>query len=328
MHRKLLQLAEDSLEAVGVKTRTMSPMDIAAEALNLRSTHTTSDFPLILADVSGKTLRDAYTEAPATFAPLARQITLPDFKSVKRNQLGEAPQLLKVIEGAEFTRGTVGEGKEEFALSTYGRVFAITRQAIVNDDMDAFSRLPMLFGRSARDLESDLVWAEITANANMGDGVALFHATHNNLAGAGAVISITTIGAGRTAMRKQKGVNAKQFVNSQAKYLVVPAALETVAEQFVSTNLLANASGSVNPFAGRLQVIAEPRLDANSLISWYMAADPSQIDLIEYAYLLGEDGPTLESRVGFDVDGLEIKCRHDFAAKVIDYRGLYKNPGA
>ncbi len=58
------------------------------------------------------------------------------------------------------------------------------------------------------------------------------------------------------------------------------------------------------------------------------AADPSQIDVLEYAYLEGENGPVVESRIGFDVDGLEIKCRHDFAAKAIDFRGLYKNPGA
>lgn len=247
---------------------------------------------------------------------------------MKRNQLGEAPQLQKVLEGAEFTRGTIGEGKEEYGLATYGRVFAITRQAIVNDDMDAFSRVPSLFGRSARDLESDLVWLQVTANGNMGDGVALFHATHGNLAGTGAVISVATLGAARAAMRAQKGVDKKQFINVTPKYLVVPVALETTAEQFVSSNLLASASGSVNPFAGKFQVVAEPRLDASSAISWYLAADPAQVDVVEYAYLDGQDGPMLESRVGFDVDGLEIKCRHDFAAKVIDFRGLYKNPGA
>ena len=38
-----------------------------------------------------------------------------------------------------------------------------------------------MFGRSARTLESDLAWAQITSNPTMGDGVALFHATHGNL---------------------------------------------------------------------------------------------------------------------------------------------------
>ena len=73
-----------------------------------------------------------------------------------------------------------------------------------------------------------------------------------------------------------------------------------------------------------LQVIAEPRLDAASAVSWYMAADPKQIDTIEYAYLEGQEGVYMESRVGFDVDGVELKARLDFAAKAIDWRGFWR----
>jgi len=77
-----------------------------------------------------------------------------------------------------------------------------------------------------------------------------------------------------------------------------------------------------------LQVIVDARLDANSATAWYLAADFNQIDTIEYAYLEGQNGVYIESRQGFDVDGMEIKARLDFAAKAIDYRGLYKNVGA
>lgn len=325
----MLRIAEAYLHQRGVRTSSLGKMQIAAQALGLTErAHTTSDFPLLLADVANKTLRRAYEEAPQTWAPISRRTTLPDFKPVKRLQIGEAPALLEVGEHGEFTFGTIGEGREQFQLATYGRRFAITRKALVNDDTDAFSRVPTLFGRAARNLESDTVWTQITSNPVMGDGVVLFHATHANLAGAGAVISVATIGAGRAAMRIQKGVDLVTLLNIFPAFLIVPAALETVADQFVSQNLLASSSTSVNPFAGRLQVIAEPRLDANSLISWYLASTPDQIDIIEYAYLEGEEGPMVESRVGWEVDGLEIKCREDFAAKVIDYRGLWKNPGA
>lgn len=328
----ILRIAEVYLNQIGVRTTSLSKMKIAGYALGLEQRapgmHTTSDFANLLADVANKTLRQAYNEAPQTWIPLARRTTLPDFKPVKRLQIGEAPALLEVGEHGEFTFGTIGEGKEQFQLVTYGRRFAITRKALVNDDTDAFSRVPTLFGRSARNLESDTVWKQITDNAAMGDTVALFHATHANLAGAGAVISVTTISAGRAAMRIQKGVDGVTLLNISPRYIVTPAAIETTADQLVSTALLAQQTSNVNVFAGRLQVIAEPRLDANSATAWYLAASPDQIDIIEYAYLEGEEGPMVESRVGWEVDGLEIKCREDFAAKVIDYRGLYKNPGA
>jgi hypothetical protein len=35
-----------------------------------------------------------------------------------------------------------------------------------------------------------------------------------------------------------------------------------------------------------------------------------------------------ETRQGFEVDGIEMKARMDFAAAAIDYRGLQKNAGS
>jgi hypothetical protein len=172
------------------------------------------------------------------------------------------------------------------------------------------------------------VWAQITSNPTMGDGVALFHANHGNLSGTSDAIAIAPIGAARAAMRQQKGVDAVQFLNLVPRLLIVPTGKETIADQFVSTNLLASQSSNVNPFGGRLTVVAEPRLDVASAVSWYLAASADQIDLVELAMLEGVDGPVVETQVGFKVDGIEVKCRHDVGAKVIDWRGFYKNPGA
>jgi hypothetical protein len=333
----LLDTARLYLSARGIRVTGMSKMELAGAALGLDTRgalHTASDFANLLADVTNKTLRRAYEEAPQTFTNIARQSSIPDFKPAKRLQIGEAPALLAVDDQGEFTRGTIGEGKEQYQLATYGRVFGISRKALINDDTDAFSRVPMLFGRSARNLESNLVWTQVLSNPNMADGVALFHATHANLSATSDAIAVASIGAGRAAMRKQTGVDGTTLINVNPVFLIVPPSKETLADQFVSTNLLASQSSSVNPFAGRLAVISEPRLEvgigavSGSAVSWYLAADPAQIDVVEYAYLEGENGPVVESRIGFDVDGLEIKCRHDFAAKVIDFRGLYKNPGA
>lgn len=329
---RLLETARYFFEARGIRTAGWGPLELASAALGLTAravSHTISDYPSVLADVANKSLRQAYMEAPQTFGPISRRVSLNDFKNRNVVQLGEAPTLDKVLEGAEFTRGTIGNGKETYALSTYGKVFAITRQALINDDLDAFSRVPMLFGRSARNLESDLAWKQITSNPTMAtDSVALFHATHSNLTGSGTVISVTSMGVARSAMRKQKGLDGVMRMNLQPKYLIVPTALETVADQLVSTALLAQQTSNVNVFSGRLTVITEPRLDDDSATAWYVAADPGQIDIIECGYLDGQDGPFVETRIGFEVDGLEIKARHDFAAKVLDFRGLYKNPGA
>ena len=317
----LLEIGRDLIEATGENTRGMDKMGLAQRAL------ATSDFPIILANVANKTLRAGYEAAPQTFRPFTKQTSAADFKAIHRSAVGDAPVLKKVNEHGEFTVGTIGEGKESYQLATYGRIVAITRQTIINDDLGAFADLPGKFGVAAANLESDIVWGIITANAALSDAVALFHANHGNLTGTGTAISVASLGVARAMMRKQTSLDGNP-INVGAQFLIVPAALELLAQQYTSSAFVAAKSSDLNPFAGTLQVLAEPRLDANSATAWYLAASPMQIDTIEYCYLEGNEGVYIESRNGFEVDGLEIKARLDFAAKAIDYRGLYKNNGA
>ena len=320
----LIEMARAFLEVEGVRVRGLARDEIATRAL-----HTTSDFPAILAGVTNRTLREAYDAAPRTFRPIARRATAADFKNIHRLQLGEAPQLEKVNEAGEFKRGTIGEAKESYRIETYGKVVGITRQVLINDDLDAFTRVPSLFGTAAATLESDVVWGIITANPAMADSKSLFHAGHSNLAASGAALEVANLAKARTAMARQTGLDGKTVLNIRPAFLVVPTSLELAAEQLLAQNIVPAKPGDVVPASIRsLAVISEPRLDpASGAVPWYLIANPAAIDTIEYAYLEGQDGVAIETRMGFDVDGIEIKARLDFGAKAIDWRGLFKNPG-
>lgn len=333
----LIELARSSLDFAGVDTRGMAKMHLASDALRLGGLHNTSDFPAILANVANKTLRAGYEAAPQTWRPFTREVTLPDFKEKSRVQLGEAPQLEKVLENGEFKRGTIGEGKEAYSLFTYGKIVGITRQAIINDDLNAFTRIPRAFGIQAAQLESDLVWAQIIGNPVMGDGTALFHANHGNL-GAAAGIDVTSLAAAFEAMRLQKGLDGKTFLNLTPRFLIVPVAAVLKAMQLL-TSITPNQSSNVVPdYIAKLTPISEPRLDggfvnpatgavvAGSRFNWFLAADPAMSDTVEIGYLEGNRGVYTETRNGFDIDGVEVKVRIDAGAKVIDWRSFYKNP--
>lgn len=319
----LLEIGRECCEIRGLKHRGLSKMKVAELAFRAGGQHTSADFPLILANVANKTLRDAYQETPQTFTMLGRRGTIPDFKPVSRTQLGAVSTLVKVNEAGEYTYGTVGEAAESFKLGTYGKILSFTRQAMVNDDTNAFSRIPAAFGASARRMESDVFWAVVTANANMADGVALFHATHANL-GAQILADATDVDELYQLISLQKGL-AQEVLNLQPRFLVVPNQLAVKAWQLVVATTQPAQDANTNPFKGRLEPVVEPRLSAASASIWYMFADPAQIDTIEYAYLEGEEGPQVETKDGWDVDGMEIKCRSDFAAKAIDWRGMAKS---
>lgn len=313
------------LRARGQRTTNMSKSELAERMLQRAGLHSTSDFPSLLADVANKTLRAAYEAAPQTWRDLAQVVSLTDFKPSRMLQIGDAPALDEILEHGEFTSGTIAEAKETVQLKTYGKIFGITRTALINDDLNAFAQVPAAFGRKAADKQSDLAWAQITSNPTMGDTVALFHATHGNLSGSADAISVASIGAGRTAMRLQKGIDGVTPLNLSPTRLIVPAALETLADQFVSTALLANQSSVVNPFAGRLQVVSEPRLDANSATAWYLAAAQAQAPALYFVTLDGNEGPDVRQEEGFVMDGLRFRCRLDVAFKAADFRALYKN---
>ncbi|EIE53132.1 peptidase U35, phage prohead HK97 [Citreicella sp. 357] len=313
-----VDLARDCLQRSGGGFTGLSAATIITRAL-----HTTSDFPLILGDAVGRELRRAYETAPSGVRMLARQTTARDFRAKRALQFGEGPELKKVLEGGEFQSGTIEESAETYSVETFGRIFGISRQALINDDLGAFTQIPAKLGNTARAFEAGQLVAKLIANPAMSDGKAVFHADHGNLAASGAALSITTLTAARTAMRRQTGL-AGEPINAAPYAVVVPPELETVAEQLL-TQINATNTDDVNPF-GKLMLAVEPRLTDTG--AWYVAADPATIDGLEYAYLEGAPGPQIETRQGFEVDGVQIKVRLDFGCGWIDHRGWYMNEGA
>lgn len=329
---RLIDMARESVEIVGGSVRGMTPQEIARAALGCdRSAvraagmHTTSDFPLLLGSTVNRTLRSAYELAPQTWRPLGRQTSVPDFRAVTRAALGDISALEKVNEHGEYKYGTLGEEGVPLKVAKFGKIIAITWEAVVNDDLGALTRIPQALGAAAAQTESDLIWALLLNNPNFVDGTPVFDAAHGNLAAGGGAINTTTLAAARAAMRKQKS-KAGHFLNIGPEYLVVGPDKELEAFQFTSSQYVPAKNADINDSRNTsLTVIVDARITGNQ---WYLYASPGVVDTFEYAYLEGEQGVFTETREGFEVDGMEIKARLVFGAAWIDYRGAYKNAGA
>jgi len=320
----LLDIAKECLAVQGIRWQSKNRTEIAQLAFQ-----STSDFPFILADVANKSLRAGYEQVESQWRLLASRRTAADFKTVKELTLDSSSRLEKVPESGEFKHGSLVEGKESWGLSTYGKIISITRQAIINDDLGAFTRTPQLLGQEVAMLEADTVYGIVTANGAMRDTFALFATQHSNIATTPAVINVDNLSIMRVMLMTQTSTGGK-VLGVQPKYLLAPAAISQVAEQYCSSNFVAATSANINPLAGKLVPIIEGRLDAADANAWYLFADPNTPNstVLIYAYLEGQEGPYTETRNGFDVDGTEIKIRHDFAAAAIDWRGAVYNAGA
>ena len=317
----LRELARASLTERGVGVATYNPMQMIGMAF----THSTSDFGNILLDVANKAILLGWEENEETFEKWTKKGQLSDFKTAHRVGLGAFPSLRQVREGAEYKYVTLDDKGETIALATYGELFSITRQAIINDDMNMLTDVPMKFGRAAKATVGDLVYAVLIDNEKMSDKKALFSADHKNMITGG--MDVETISAGRTAMRQQK--EGERSLNIRPAFMLVPTTLETQAIQVVKSGSVKGAdvnANIINPVRDLAEIIAEPRLDDASEKDWYMASRQGS-DTIEVAYLNGIDIPYIDQLEGFTSDGVTTKVRIDAGVAPVDYRGLLKVSG-
>jgi len=321
----LQEIARACAERAGVNVRGMDRLSMIGAAF----THHSSDFPLLLANVSQKALLAGYNDTPELFPQFTRAVNVSDFKAATLAGLGLFSNLDIVRENGEYKYGTFSEAGTTIQLATYGKLFSISRQAIINDDLNAFTDVPRKMGAAAKRTVGAAVINLLTSNPTLSDSVTLFHATHNNLL-TGAAISTTSVDAMAASMAKQTGPGGVGTVMVPLKYLVVPIALRGLAltvkqSQFEVTSNKNNTTPNI--VRDTFEVIGDPRLDAASAAVWYGVADPSQCDGIVVAYLDGQQEPYLEAKDGWNVDGTEFKVRIDAAAGIGDHRGLAKNPG-
>ena len=319
----MVEMARESLRRESGSTVNFGDnMELARAAIN-----STSTFPAIMSNLANKSVMVGFNEAETTYQIWAGKGSNRDFKEAARVALSEAGTLELVPEGGQFKQDSFGEASARTKVATYGKLFSLTRQAIINDDLGLFSKIATKYGSAAKRLVNKMVYAQLTGNVKMQDNVALFDAKHGNVAGTGEALSVKAIAKAITAMRRQKGIKGEATLNITPKYLVVPPELEMTAYQIVNSTAAVDGvnSGVANPYKGRFIVVADAELTDPD--AWYLVADATQHDTIEVTYLNGVETPRLETRQGFDVDGIEYKVAFDCGVSALDFRGIFKNAG-
>lgn len=333
----LLRLGEEWMRMNGVQTSRMTTIQIADKLLRLRGEYLiangVSQFTHILLDAFNKSLLSAFNEAPQTWSRWCAIRDVADFKNINAISLSEAPNLVAVNEKGEYTEASFNDRKETYALGTKGLRYTLSRQAIISDDMSAFDRIPLLFGRASMRYIESAAWANITANAAMADGYTLFDNTNHRNNPTAAALSSTSLSAAITAFSNQTGFGADSaYIGAIPKLLLVPTDLVWTADIIAgSPNLPEATMPSIpNPAARyRLEVIPSPYLHANSTTAWYLLADPRDIPTVEIAFLQGTNrGPEAFEKDQVDPDGRVYHVRLDIGSDVAAFEGALKNNGA
>jgi len=294
--------------------------------------HGVSDFAYITTEVMNRSLLAQYERRAANWVPLAgTPMEASDFRELHAARFGGSFQLKTVQENGEYEEATLVDQAEGLKVERRGRKINITFEAVVNDDMGAFNRIPQEFAVASRLMEATMVWSLIRKNAALkSDGKSIFHADHNNIA-TGGKISPVTVGNARKLMWEQRAYGSEDadedFLMIEPDLLIVPPALETDAGRFVSDFTPAKTDDA-NPYRSSVTPIVAPHLGkvaGGSDEVWYLGS--SDLPPISVAYLEGYQAPVVRTVEGMNPDMVTMTARHIFGAATSEFRGIVKNPG-
>lgn len=334
-----VELARLSLERQGVKTRGMDKMALLGLAMTHRSAgayQATSDFANMLENVMGKVLLGAYESQVTTYDQICGTETLPDFRASNRYRSGSVDSLDDIAEHGEYKNGVIPDAAK-YAVSTgrKGKIFALSREALMNDDMGALTNLAQEFGRaSGRTLEKAF-YALIGLNGGLGptmaDGQPYFHANRANVNATGSALTVLGLDADRVVMRAQKDPAGQDFLTITPKILLVPDSLYGTSRVINDSTKDPDANNKLErkniAFGMFDNIIGTPRLTAASTRR-YLFADPGQVAAFVVAYLEGHGrGPILESQNGWRIDGVEWKVTLYAKVQPGDPKGALTNAG-
>ena len=328
----MMEMARHCLEANNISTRMMDRSTLAKTALMMNG-QSTSNFPVILENTMHKTLQAAYAQQPDTWSRFCRTGTVTDFRPHYRYRMGSLEDIKTVTEDGEFKNIKINDAERNvISAGTKGGIIAITRQTIINDDMNAFMDLSMMLGRAARRTIENDVYALLALNSGLGptmpDSNPLFDAAHVNI-GTGSALGVAGLEADRVLLSQQRDVDSNEYLDLRPAILLVPVGLggdaRTINDMQYDSDSTA-ASVKPNKVRGLFSDIVDtPRLSGTRR---YIFADPTVYPTLEVAFLDGVQEPFLDMQEGWRTDGVEWKVRLDYGVGGVDYRGAVTNAGA
>jgi len=289
---------------------------------------TTASFSYLLGTSMNKRLIKDYQTWPAEWQKFCIILPIRDFKQQTRVRLGAFGSLSIVPEDSAYTTITLQDSAATYVAQKRGNIVTVSRETIINDDLQAIKQIPTKLASAAAYTLAEFVYAFLSTNPSIYDGSALFTtgAPHTNLGT--SALSSAAMQSGVTAMREQTNLAGKR-IGLRPRFLIVPPELEWQALQITrSAGVPGSANNDINPMMGYCTPVVSPQL--TNTTQWYMACDPRENDTLEVGFVGGQVNPALFIQdspllgLNFSQDAISYKCRHEYGAAVIDFRGLYR----
>ncbi len=289
----------------------------------MRGCLTTSDFAMIAGSVANVRIVDHYNESLSQLPQVFGRRNVPDFNKHTEAFVDWTTIVIdKVNEHGEFKSSYVDEGGETIQVVTWGTIIPLSRQLIVNA-AGGLEKMAAMQGKAlAAKVNANManyIQQGDLAGPRLSDGRAVFHSSRANIESLRVTdpsVTATDLMKYRARMAQRKG-KGDVIIGVYPKFWVVHPEFEEHAIKTLA-NVQASAVNDVNPIAGRLAIVSDPRL--TSINTSWLVADPGATDGAVQVFLDGTESPHTESKVGFEIDGVKFKIRHDHGLGWLEWR--------
>jgi hypothetical protein len=328
-------IARNWFDSIGISSwRGQPETKIIAEAINVSReiedgqrdiAHGTETFTGILENLATGSLLRGWERIRHTWKDICRTLIVPNFLQAGIAGASEI-QLARLGEHGEVSHTPASDRVEHVTPVTYAGIFSISREALSGDRNGALTVDPFRAGVAASARVNQSVFEMLALASGAGPtltqtGRALFNTTDGTLAASAAALSVTSVNLGRKAIRRQTDSStSSRRLNIAPAILLGPPSVEETARVMVAAD---NIPGDPN----NLRVVIDSALEDISATAWYLLADPMMHDTLAVAFV-GSDEPSLESKAGWTVDGVEYKVRIAAAPVATGFRGAFRNAGA
>lgn len=272
------------------------------------------DFPHILSNLANKFIDSVELDEDYSYPAISAVLPtgLDNFKATPLINKGTVDEMDEVGDAEPANELGISEELLSYLfMQRYRNKFGWTPVLVANDDMNAFAESMLGFATAWQRTQNRRVLSILTANATLLDGTALFAnradapaggATNNNDRTSGGTPSDAEWEAMSILYGNISGVGSTARVRGSLNTILVAAnttahfnAMRVFAPfNLVGETKVAEANTNLGLFRGKVNIVAESELQADSAVKWYGLRSPTTLNTatIVRAYFngFGEQG--------------------------------------
>lgn len=305
----MLSIMGDAIKATGGTVDYRNPRRIVEDYKAIHASNvSTSDYGDInvFSPIIDKQMRYRYETLDSIWQRLYRRRVATDFKDVATVDFEVKGRAKDLIENEDFPQVLLTSSGAKFATGKQGIIAGISFESQVNDDMGA---LQVVAGELVNMIYEEhtekfwkTFWSVVSTNYTAGKKNKTTKA-----------LSVEGLSAAKKLFGGLKNRNG-QFIHVVPQFLLVPLALEDVANNLFKWPWAGNATTAGNVHVGKYEVVTDPFLGSEGGITgatdtgWFMVGDTTRYPLGEYVVLAGFETPGVKETWYDHKDALNIRA--------------------